>query len=168
VSLSSKIFELFTSKLEHYKSVSDLPIYNWFKIHETNDLKWLLITPTKVGLRRRKALQEAFSKLYDEFIDTFGVSDDLKKITELRRDIRVLEIDMYLENDPSRETFIDIKKAEIQSIIESNAKAKVSDVKAYVEKYMGFHLDERVTTVKDYYSYIKIMSDEATKQPING
>jgi hypothetical protein len=72
---------------------------------------------------------------------------------------------MYLNNDGSRETFIDIKKAELQSIIDSKTKTKLNDVKGYVEKYMGFHLDERTTTVKDYYSYIKIMSEEAKKQP---
>jgi hypothetical protein len=168
MSLSSKIYKLLTIKLEHYKSISDLPIYNWFKIHETNDLKYLLIAPSKVGFRRSKELNEAFSLIYDEFIDTFGVSDDLRKITELRRDIRILEIDMYLENDLSKETFIDIKKAEIDAIINSKEKDRLNDVKGYVEKYMGFHLDERTTTVKDYYTYIKIMSDEAKKQPKNG
>jgi len=163
-----KIRKVLVKELKCYTSISDLPIYNWFKIHETNDLKYILIEEQKVGFMRQEELSVVFSKIYDEFLDTFGISDDLKRISELRRDIRVLEIDMYLYNDMSKETFIDIKKAELDSIVYGKSKAKLNDVKGYVEKYMGFKLDDKITAVKDYYSYIEMMNLEAKKQPING
>lgn len=159
------MFKFLQRKLEIYKSIDELPVWNWFKIHETNDLSYLLKITRKVGYARTHELEAQWSLIHDEFLDTFGVNDKLRQIYELKRDISVLKADMFLEKDPSKETLIDLKELELKNILNETTKTDVYEVKAYVEKYMGRRVDERTETVKSYYSCIKIMEKELSKQP---
>lgn len=159
------IIDLFRKDLNYYRGIDELPIYNWFKINQTNDLTYLLKEKHEVNKRQLPVLERAFDKIYREYIDTFGVPEQLREILILKRDIRVLEIDIVLTGDFSLQTFIDIKRRELEQLLQKPKEEKVSinDVKAYVEKYMGFRINERECTVKDYYTYVEVLKREATK-----
>lgn len=151
---------LFKIKLEYYKSIDELPIKNWFKIQRTNDLSHLLKTFQAVNESQRNELELAFDCIWKEYIDTFGVSESMRQVLELRRDIMVDKCDMFIKNDRSKLTFIRIKEAELQKIISQQQVEKYDTTRAYIEKYMGFRIDDERTTTKEYYSYLKLMELE--------
>lgn len=157
----SKIIDLFTKKLDCYQSIDELPIYNWFLIHKTNDLTWLLKKKSNINLKQVKTLEVLWEKIYFEFLDTFGIPDTMRHILEIKRDIMVLKIRMLAENDRSLETFIEIKELELNQLNENNQKDTTGKVKGYVEKFMGFRLNEKEITVKDFYGYIEIIKESA-------
>lgn len=148
--------------MKHYDSIDNLPLYNWRKINETNDLRWMFASG-KGQVNRRIA--EAWQTIYDEYIDEFGINDKYLQILELKREIVKLTAELALTGDRSIETFIDIAKWELTELLKNEDKGQsFGTVKAYVEKYMGFHLDERIVSVRDYYNYLKLMLAEQPKK----
>jgi hypothetical protein len=155
------LIKLFTRKLEHYTGIEDLPIWNWFKINETNDLTYLLHKRRLVTVNEKEYLTKLFSNIYEDFTNTFGINETLQKVMSLKRDIAVLQLDISINGDTSRQTFIDIKIQELNDIIKNSENEKNTTVKAYLDKYMGFFIDEKKISVKDYYSYLELLKQEA-------
>lgn len=144
-------------KLDCYRSIDDLPVKNWFKIQETDDISYLLKTNEVLNEEQKKELNLVFEDIYREFINLFGISDDLYTILSLRREIAVLKLDLYLNSDPSIQTFIDIAEQQLQSVLAKHEKTTVHQLKASVEKYMGFRIDDKTVTVKEFYAYIELI-----------
>jgi hypothetical protein len=146
--------------LSYYTSIDELPVYNWFKIQETSDLNYL-VKGSETG--EVLTLASIWQNLYREFLDTFGISDALRKSMELKRDIEMLYIEMAMTDDKSLMTEIKIKEWEQQESVKTQTTVKYNEVKVYVEKWLSFKLDEKTTTVKEYYSYLQVLEKEATK-----
>ena len=144
-----------------YRSVDELPVYNWFKLHETGDLIYIV----KRGWCSGAARAESWDKCYRSFFDTFGVSDDFREYLELQRDIAILKADKVVDGDASLQTKIDIKEMLLAQMLETKTKKKLNEVKVFVEKWMGFRLDERVVTVKEYYTYLYALEKETKRIP---
>ena len=51
------IRRLFPTKIDLYENIDELPIFNWFKINETNDLSWL-IRGKKINVDNRIELKD--------------------------------------------------------------------------------------------------------------
>lgn len=146
----------------YYLSIEDLPIYNWFKIHETNDRSYLI----KEGNKRwatDKALNDAWGRVFSEFIDTFGISDSFREILSLKRDIMQHRLRLEYSGDGTNKTFIKIKELHLSELLqEEGGEKKVNEVKVYIEKFVGFRIDEKTTSVKEYYTYLKVFADSNT------
>ncbi len=156
------------NKIEYFTSIDNLPIDNWFALQKSNDVVFLLKRSKVINDLERKELTKAFDLIWREFIDTFGVSDIMRSIMELRRDILVETCDMYLNNDRSRLTFINLKKRELENIFKDQGEKQYDNTKGYVEKYLGFRLNGKEVTVREYYGYIKMMETHIsqTKQQL--
>jgi hypothetical protein len=152
--LSSKYFQK-----RYYQSVEELPVWNWWKIHETRDLKYLLKQNKKLTLHA----DAIFDKIYSEFISIFGVGENYKQYLEKLKEIAIAEIDMVLYKDPSMETFIDIMKVELEEIKNANSGGTYMDTAIAVEKSMGFKLNTKEISVKEYYSYIKSLEKNGSR-----
>jgi len=157
------IFSL-TKKIETYQGIEDLPIYNWWKINETNELSWLLLNQELSYYADDKLLKPLWEKIFDEFIDTFGMPEKMRSILELKRDIQVLEWDIILTGDKSLQTFIDIKNFELQELLKEEKAQTNGQAKIYIEKYMGFRLDEKTLSVKDYYGYVNALKADIAQR----
>lgn len=152
------------SKLEYYKSLDEMPVFNWFKIQQTNDLKYMLVKIRKVSVKEVKELESALHKLSNEYINTFGISDEYRRILELSRDIKVLEIDFILIKERSKLTMIELKKSELKAISTSSSKTDLFKIKMHVNKYMGYDVDTKKTSVKEFYTIVESLKEEAQEQ----
>lgn len=159
--------KLFNNKIECYNSIDELPIYNWFKVNETNDYGWLLKKKLRLNDKQRLLLSEAWDKILSEFIDTFGIPEKMKDVLELKREIFVLKCQMTLGGDLLIKNFINIAEFKLKQILKEDKAQSTGSAKVYVEKYLGFKLNERETTVKEFYEYIEALKQQA-KQNING
>lgn len=158
---------IFKNKLEYYKSLDEMPIANWFKIQQTNDLKYMLVKTRKVSTKEVSELEKGLKKLSNEYIDTFGISDEYRQILELSRDIEVLKIDFILTQDRSLLTMIEIKKDQLKAISKSNNKSDLNKLKMHVNKFMGYSVDMNKTSVKEFYTYLEGLKEEAKQRSSN-
>lgn len=136
-----------------YTDIADLPIYNWFKCIDTQDYSYVLIERKECSKDELRKCELAFSELYAQFLDTFGISDNLQAIIRLQNQIIIHKIDYVLTGDATHETFIDIKEIELQKLIEVK-EVKGNSAKVAIEKMLGFAINERTVSVKSYYEYI--------------
>ena len=106
-----------------------------------------------------QACQIKFSELYDEYIDTFGISQQLNDILSLQNEILVLKIDLTLTKDNGIKTFIELKELELADKL--NVKqSKTNTAKVAIEKYLGFRINEKEVTVKEYYDYLQAIKED--------
>lgn len=156
---------LFGKAPKYYESIDTLPVFNWFKVIETGDLKNLVKNPHEVSPRRVRENELAilWHKIYSQFIDTFGIDDTYREILELRIEIDYYKNQMILDEDRSIINFVRRAERQLQSLLEESQKAKFDLTAVYVEKYMQFRIDQRTTNVKEYYGYLKAMEEEAKR-----
>jgi len=164
----AKIIELFKKKLNFYLSIDDLPIYNWFQIQKTNDLVWLLKEHKTLSDENKIQLEAIWREIYFEFLDVFGIPEQMKQILSLKRDIAVLNARMFIDTDPSLLTFIEIKEFDLAKLTNQSESKQTGSVKVYVEKFMGFKLNEKEISVKEFYQYLEALKLDSNKKISNG
>ena len=127
----------------YYQDLEELPIYNWWKIHEKKDLKYLI----KDGKKLTHHAAVIFDSLYSEFISIFGVSDNYKRYLEKLIEIEVAQIDRVINKDESLQTFIEIMEIELEEIKNETMGGNYMDGAIAVEKFMGFKLNPKEVSV---------------------
>lgn len=142
-----------------YTDIADMPIFNWFKCIDTKDYSYVLVERKKCNRDELLKCELAFSELYAQFLDTFGISDNLQAILRLQNQILVHKIDLVLTGDATNEVFIDIKEIELNKLLEVK-EVKGNSAKVAIEKMLGFAINERTVSVKSYYEYINELKKE--------
>lgn len=155
------------NKLSYYTSIDEMPIYNWFKVQETNDLKYVLKVDRKCNKKQLDILTEAMRVMQAEYIDTFGINESYKKILDLKREILELEIKLLITEDRTHQTFIDLKNQELKYTLSTTKTSQVSAVKRCIEKDMGFPINMKTTSVKEFYGIMAEIIKEAEHERSN-
>ena len=141
-----------------YKGIDEMPIYNWWQINSSADLSFVLIDKPKKKLNRFQieSLSFYWEKIYNEYISVFGFSEDFLRQLEKKKEIAILKLQMVVTDDYSLQTMIDIANIELQQMQEDiSGQSDFYESKATMESRLGFVLDPRKITVREFYSYIK-------------
>lgn len=148
-----------------FRDIDEMPIYNWNKIHETGDLKYLIKDGFKAESYEIRFLLKRWKKLYEQHVNRFGFSDDFLSILELEKNIALLKIEKAERGDENIQTFIEIDEIKLQKKKSelSNVKSDFFDIKAVVESSLGFHIDTKKCTVVEFYSYVKTLKKKNAK-----
>lgn len=133
-----------------YNSIDDIPVYNWFKCIEKSEFQYVLKEPGELT----DQCKEAFDILYCEFIDRYGINENLAEIIRLQNKILINKIDLALTGDKGIEMFIEIDELELKNLLYTKH-TKQNSAKIAIEKYMGIRIDLKVTTVTEYYDYLE-------------
>lgn len=143
-----------------YKSIDDMPIYNWFKIHDTGDLKHLLINKDRLSEEGKIIIQRRWKKVYDQYLKRFGFGDSFTWLIEKQRQIALLMIEKAETGNLVLETFIDLAEAEIEkkNIETKKTSSDFFEIKNFVEKEVGFRIDVKQCSVSEFYSYVKTLN----------
>lgn len=135
-----------------------MPIENWIKMYDNND-------PTQLSRTGKicKRVELIFEKLQDEFIDTFGVSEDFVKLQRKRIDLELLLCKQVQTGNMSDQFFIDFLQDEISEMKRyKTAKNNIWDTIPWVEFEMGgMHINTFTTTVFEYYNRVKFVMKKA-------
>ena len=145
-----------------YYSVDDLPVYNWWQIHETGDLYLLYPNKVKKIWFKKLLLNKLWVKIYDGFIQRFGLGDNFQNIIKKKKYIAITKINRLLSGDKSLGTLIEIAILELAEL-EKISSGDFLYTKSNLEKIMGFQINIKKTTVSEFYTYLKLAS-----QKING
>lgn len=89
---------MLSTTVQYYESIEDLPIYNWNKVVETGQLKWLI----KKGDKPNKQALRVWDKLQDEYFEEFGIDPVFRKRLALMKEVVNLT-DQYIQ---TRDRFI--------------------------------------------------------------
>lgn len=149
----------------YYKSIDEMPIYNWFRLQETNDIKFVMKCKKALSKKQFAEIEKAVKDMQAEYIDVFGINDQYKNYLELIRSIRILEIERAVTGDKIKTTFIEIKKVELNNLLKQMQGGQINTVTVHAEKYMGFKLNLKELSVREFYTIIEEMKREHKTQP---
>ena len=91
----------------------------------------------------------------DEYTKEFGINEHLLLVLEKQIDIAKMKADFM--NGNGIITLIELAELELTDLVRGVKGMGFYEVKAILEKQMGFRIDPNVTTVMEYYSYIKLI-----------
>lgn len=148
-------------KISVFESIEDMPVWNWFKIYETNELSYILLTPPKNTEKLSSELKKAWENIYNQFIDFFGVSDNYRKILELKREICIRETERIIYEDESQQTFKEVAQYELDVLLKRQTNQTMEDMTLAIEERYRFPIDEKKVSVKKYYSYLKSLNKKS-------
>lgn len=146
--------------MRYYDSIDDMPVFNWFKCIEDKKYQFCMRNPKHFKDAMLSKATAAFSKVYAEYVDTFGVSDELQDIIAKENEILCLKIDKAITGDLFLETLIEIKEIELYELLKEKP-GKANFAKVAIEKYLGFRLNDREVTVREYYDYLNVIKSES-------
>lgn len=129
----------------NYKSIDTLPIYNYNKIIETGDFE-------KYGVNN----VDDWQIIEREFFEQIGYSEKYFEILRIKTDIVMTKANYYKSNNNALKTLIEIKKAKLMQTIGEQVGGDFDLMIAQISKFMGFRIDIKKVSVKEFYSYIKL------------
>jgi len=129
----------------NYKSIDTLPIYNYNKIIETGDFE-------KYGVNNF----DDWQIIEREFFEQIGYSEKYFEILRIKTDIVMTKANYYKSNNNALKTLIEIKKAKLMQTIGEQVGGDFDLMIAQISKFMGFRIDIKKVSVKEFYSYIKL------------
>jgi len=147
--------------LDYYNSIEELPLVNWWKFNETKDVKHFLKVYSDVNTAKLLLLETIYSKLMNQYTKEFGINEHLLLVLEKQIDIAKLKADFM--NGIGIITSIEVAEIELQELVRGVKGMGFYEIKALIEKQMGFRIDPNVTTVMEYYSYIKLIDGKENK-----
>ena len=148
--------------MKFYKNIEHLPVYNFSKVSEANDLRYLLILSDyfelpEISEKEYKELFEVWERINDEVIDFNGVNAEYKAILRMQKSIALLKVEMIITGDKSIENIIKLKEIELLNMYPKQ-KATIEENIIVLEIQLKMQIDSKVCTVKKYYSYIKYLT----------
>lgn len=141
-----------------YRSIDDLPVYNWFKVNTTHDFRYLLLPEVrlKLSIDHKIVLLKRWEKIWNQYIKVFGFGEQFLRVLEKKREIALLRIEKAETGDGTIETLIDIAEIELQRIESVKQQQKdFYEIKALLDRSLGFSVDIKKVSVMEFYSYFK-------------
>lgn len=140
-----------------YETIEDMPLYNWYKCI-SGDLYFVRIDDKQLDLQ---GCEEAFKKVYESYMNIFGIDKKYKQQIESIKKIALLQCDYLKTKDQFKLTQIEVENAKLELFkkdIASNVTLQQTLI--HLSKWVGYRLDWKQVTVYEYYTLL----EESSKQ----
>lgn len=145
----------FTTRLpNHFGTIEELPIYNWWKVHESGSYEYLLHQRRELKKKENKGMREVWKSLYNQYIQRFGYTDQFLETMAKKREIALLKVDMITTGDKTIKVFIKIAEKELEEMVGEDMDFYTG--KSMLEKTLGFYVDIHKVSVAEYYSHFQV------------
>ncbi|MBG7630613.1 MAG: hypothetical protein IZT56_09290 [Bacteroidetes bacterium] len=156
---------MFFNKLETYNSIEELPIGNFQKVMKNGDLKQMI---TK-GVFKKKHIQQlenAWINCYNQYLQTFGLNKMYVLVLDQEEKIAKLICDRWIKDLKHLNGVIKHEEQVLKQMIlpTKGEKKSFEEDLAIIQKHNGFVIDQKTTSVKMFFTYVKMLEKEATDQ----
>jgi len=134
--------------------IEEMPIWNWIQILETGDLKWIFKKKGNVT----KRISEHWLNLQQQYIDEFGLDENYKNQLRIMKKLTLLNLEFVETRERHLLNLIKIAELDIKRTNGQKA-VKFYEILDHVEKYKGFSIDPKTTSVMKWYYSLKNMSN---------
>lgn len=149
-------------QVELYKSIDDLPQWNWNQVHKTGNYAYLKKLDSYRGVENdfSENLIEAWHLIYDEFIEEFGLSKRYLNLLEARKIIANLQNEYIRTGNRSLLNEIEIEEIDLVNEFESNDEVRFESIVMAIEKRQSMALDPKKITVYKYNNYLRTFKEQ--------
>lgn len=132
---------------EYWESIDEMPLYNWIKC---NNDKLEYTRKTKKGNKIQDYIN--WKLLYNEYLKEFGLDKRYKKYLEAQRERAILQAHYISTKEQFKITEIEIQSQRIKDLEFNFAEGKkIEVILTWLGMFLGYKLDQRTTTVKEYF-----------------
>ena len=156
---------VFFKKLETYNSIEELPIGNFQKVMKNGDLKQMIVK----GVFKKKHIQQlenAWINCYNQYLQTFGLNKMYVLVLDQEEKIAKLICDRWIKDLKHLNGVIKHEEQVLKQMIlpTKGEKKSFEEDLAIIQKHNGFVIDQKTTSVKMFFTYVKMLEKEATDQ----
>ena len=150
-----------SSQLNTFKSIDDLPQWNWVQIHKTDNLAYLkkLDSYRKIENETSKELNEIWTTIYDEYLEEFGLSTEYLEHLNKKKELSMLKNEFILTGDRNLLNLIDIEEAELLDSYTKSEATTFESVVIALEKIQKVPIDVKKITVYQYNNYLRTLKE---------
>jgi len=131
--------------------MDELSLFNWIKINDGN-----------IHFVRKNiddgtpALDEFwFSKIYDEYLADFGLSDMHMKLLKTMKKRALLECEFAITRDRFKLTEIDLEIAKLDSMMKNNGTGMtIEQSLIHMSKWMNTWINSKNISIRDYFNLL--------------
>jgi len=158
---------VFFKKLELYTTIEDLPIGNFQRIMKEGDLKYM-IYKGKFKKKHLPKLEKAWINCYNQYLQTFGLNKMYLLVLEQEEKIAKLICDRWIKDLKHLNGVIKHEEQVLKQMIlpTKGVKKSFEEDLAIIQKHNGFVIDPKKTSVKMFFTYVKMLEKEANEQKI--
>jgi hypothetical protein len=147
--------------MKYFRTIEDLPIWNFEKVSETGDIRYILKLEDYFELPEEgfdpDALVDVFIKVSDDLFDNFGVDD--KAITKMieEKDLLILKL-RWLSGERTMKAIFNIKNKIVEERESQKGPTKQSFNERIVmlESYFKKDFDVYKMSVSKFYTYLNL------------
>lgn len=158
---------VFFKKLELYTTIEDLPIGNFQRIMKEGDLKYI-INKGKFKKKHIPKLEKAWINCYNQYLQTFGLNKMYLLVLEQEEKIAKLICDRWIKDLKHLNGVIKHEEQVLKQMMlpSKGVKKSFEEDLAIIQKHNGFVIDPKTTSVKMFFTYVKMLEKEANDQKV--
>ena len=148
---------MFFKKLELYTTIEDLPIGNLQRIMKEGDLKHM-IQKGKFKKKHIPQLEKAWINCYNQYLQTFGLNKMYLLVLEQEEKIAKLICDRWIKDLKHLNGIIKHEEQVLKEMVlpTKGVKKSFEEDLAIIQKHNGFVIDPKKTSVKMFFTYVKM------------
>lgn len=164
-----RLYQIFKKRskresLKAYKSIDELPVGIWNKLHDGGEVSLLLKEPVKdLSESQAKELNDIWAKIQEEHFNEFGITERFKEYLQILANINRYERRAILKSNPHLITFAKIEREKLKDFLADGDKVGFYSQLIAIEKYIGFAINDAIVTVRKYYTYVREYTEHVTR-----
>lgn len=143
-------------KTNYHKSIDTCPIGVFQSILKGADLSKL----TTKGKPKAKQLAKAWETIYDEYLRLYGIPKGFQDYCNKKIQAGEMFILSLQDGQRWKRAIYEMINEEAESAIESQHTEEFEKVLAYTSKKIGFRLNPKEITVREFYGYLTLSNGE--------
>lgn len=98
---------------------------------------------------------EQWYKIYDQYIEKYGLSELYKKLLETMREKALAELEFVTTGDNFKKTEISLLEEKLKTMVNNNGKGmSIEESLVHLSKWLGYRVDVFKTSVTEYFTLL--------------
>lgn len=144
-------------------------MWNWSKVQETNNYKWLSLDSTYEDFSIESMM--IFNSIFAEYIAEFGIGEEYTKLLMKKRDLLIARSEYLISDNLDHKMkmkFLQIDLDDLNDSMKDKEHTSEAESTIVLEQNLGVKLNLREITVKEYYNYVRFFTKRAKEIRENG
>lgn len=147
-----------------YESIDEMPVWNWFKVRDTQDLKYVykdVDYSKKLFIFDYTAI--AYEKLVDQYTEKFVIGKEGQEKIEREKEVAIAFLEAIVSGDKVQMLLAKQLEAELLEDEEKHGENDLNRIVAVLEKHLSILIDVKTISVSKFYTHINLLVESGKK-----
>jgi hypothetical protein len=147
-------------KVELYDSIREIPLFNWEKLNETGDFKFLIKGKNnRFAKLNEDEIELAYFSLHDEYAEATDSIDRMERIRELM--VRRIEArEKVGEGDKSFKNWVNAYDSQLKELMKPDENYDPIKSRMRIQQHYGQPIKPKEITLYEYLMIVKVVEED--------